>query len=466
MPKKLLENAAAEKEANDVGMRYMNSNDVLKDMKRDYGNAVDGIKVHDDSIANAKVTAAGRDGIASGKDIYMREGSLSSHRPEVNGLLAHEVTHVMQQGNSASKSVEYGSEQGGILDFFKNMFKKKKEPELQISEPTLVSHSSYSQYTEQDKAFAEEYARRFADVSQNEEQYLSETGIRRAKQEASTSSMAPEDVEAIKRYQLPGTNASTNILDFTDIGGMILHQMALENPGQLAQSGLARAAVTSSYNHGMMERLHTVSGKDLVAQRNIFRGNGVGELNTLNMVTRAMLPEGYSDSLIAKDDEPFSEAETRELNELGPDMRDKALDRKKTDRALNQIVSDIGEGGPLAEVGEMLADTRGAFSGSDYFDSDEEASAMMMNNLILRAIGGDINVRAAKIREQGVKYSGKGMSQKEEITDQSKVDLAKKYSGRSVGIMKALAAPFANDQQRKSNGILQALRRRMSRRTV
>ena len=170
--------------------------------------------------------------------------------------------------------------------------------------------------------------------------------------------------------------------------------------------------------------------------------------------------------MIAKDDEPFSEAETRELNELGPDMRDKALDRKKTDRALNQIVSDIGEGGPLAEVGEMLADTRGAFSGSDYFDSDEEASAMMMNNLILRAIGGDINVRAAKIREQGVKYSGKGMDQKEEITDQSKVDLAKKYSGRSVGIMKALAAPFANDQQRKSNGILQALRRRMSRRTV
>ncbi|MCR5279984.1 MAG: DUF4157 domain-containing protein [Lachnospiraceae bacterium] len=131
MPKKLLENAAAEKEANDVGMRYMNSTDVMKDMRRDYGSAMDGIRVHDDSIANAKVTEAGRDGIASGKDIYMRAGSLSSHAPEVNGLLAHEVTHVMQQSNSADQSVEYGSEQGGLFDWFRSLFgRKKREDEM------------------------------------------------------------------------------------------------------------------------------------------------------------------------------------------------------------------------------------------------------------------------------------------------------------------------------------------------
>ncbi len=465
MPKKLLENAAAEKEANDVGMRYMNSSDVLKDMKRDYGSAVDGIKVHDDSIANAKVTAAGRDGIASGKDIYMREGSLSSHRPEVKGLLAHEVTHVMQQGNSTSKSVEYGSEQGGLFDWFKGIFGKKK---IQISEPTLIAQTSYSQaqLTEEDKAFAAEYARRFADVSQNESQYLSQSATLRAKQDAAGSTMAPDDVEAIKRYTLPQGQDGSSTRDFTDLGGMIMYQMVKENPKLLAQSGLARKALTTGYNTSMRQRIHEVSGRDLVKQRSVFRGNDVGELSTLNLVTRAMFPEGYVDSLIAKDDQPFSKTELGDLSGLSPDMQAKALDRKKTDRAMSQVVSDIGEEGPLSEIGEMLADTRGAFSGSDFFDSDEEASAMMMNNLILRAVGGELNEKAAKIREQGVKVSGKGMGMKEEVTDQSKVDLAKKYTGRTAGMMKALAAPFANDQQRKSNGILQALRSRMSRRFV
>ena len=148
MAKKLLENAAAEKEANDIGMRYMNSSDVLGDMKRDYGSALDGVRVHDDAAANARVAAARRDGLASGKDIYMRSGSLSSSAPEVKGLLAHEVAHTMQQsGSTTSQSVDYGSEQGGFLDSFKKIFGRKKKTHdddeeianMTISNPQLKS---------------------------------------------------------------------------------------------------------------------------------------------------------------------------------------------------------------------------------------------------------------------------------------------------------------------------------------
>ncbi len=129
MAKHLLENAAAEQEANDIGARYMNSSDVLSDMIRDYGGALNGVKVHDDAAADAKVRAVGRDGLASGKDVYMREGSLSSGDPAANGLLAHELTHVMQQDGGMQESVDYGEAQGGLISWFKSKFgRKKKEP--------------------------------------------------------------------------------------------------------------------------------------------------------------------------------------------------------------------------------------------------------------------------------------------------------------------------------------------------
>ena len=141
MAKHLLENAAAEKEANDVGFRYMNSSDVLSDMIRDYGGALDGVKVHDDAAADAKVRAVGRDGLASGKDVYMREGSLSSGDPAAKGLLAHELTHVMQQDGGAQESVDYGEAQGGLIDWFKSKFGRKKkeaaaDPTPAPTEPT------------------------------------------------------------------------------------------------------------------------------------------------------------------------------------------------------------------------------------------------------------------------------------------------------------------------------------------
>ena len=108
MAAKLLENMAAEQEANSVAARYMNSGDVLGDMRRDYGSRLDGVRLHGDGAAQARVQAAGRDAIASGQDVYFRSGILGSSDPAARGLVAHEMTHVMQQG------------QGSIIDWARN----------------------------------------------------------------------------------------------------------------------------------------------------------------------------------------------------------------------------------------------------------------------------------------------------------------------------------------------------------
>ena len=130
MARQLLKNEAAEQEANDVAFKFMNSADVVGDMKRAYTGRLDRVRLHDDDSADAKVSAAGRDGIASGSDIYLKKGLLSDSAPETKGLIAHEMTHIMQQsgGESTQESVSYGEKQGGIRDWFKKKF-GKKEPE-------------------------------------------------------------------------------------------------------------------------------------------------------------------------------------------------------------------------------------------------------------------------------------------------------------------------------------------------
>ena len=138
MPEELLDNQQAEQEANDVAVRYMDSSDVLSDMQRDYGGVLGSVRIHDDSAAEQRLDSVERDGLATGRDVYMRPGLVNSGRPEANGLLAHELSHVVQQG---SGSVEYGSEQGGLLEWFKGLKDKitgKKDPEDEILEQEML----------------------------------------------------------------------------------------------------------------------------------------------------------------------------------------------------------------------------------------------------------------------------------------------------------------------------------------
>ena len=54
MSEKVYLNQAAEKEATDVGRRFMNSTDVVGDMSRAYGTELSSVKLHTDDDAARK----------------------------------------------------------------------------------------------------------------------------------------------------------------------------------------------------------------------------------------------------------------------------------------------------------------------------------------------------------------------------------------------------------------------------
>lgn len=137
---KVFENGMAEKEANEIAFKFMNSNDVVKDMSEAYNVDFSGINFHSDASADSKVKSEGKDAIASGNDIFIGKGILESNDAASKGLVAHELVHTMQQGvvessGVVNESVSEGAEQGGIRDWFRKLFGKKN---LEISEPENV----------------------------------------------------------------------------------------------------------------------------------------------------------------------------------------------------------------------------------------------------------------------------------------------------------------------------------------
>ncbi len=128
---RLLNNEAAEREANKIAFQFQNSNDVIRDMSRAYNADFSNIRIHTDESADAKVRSAGRDAIASGNDLFFGKGIYESKDPASNALVAHELVHTMQQGVTApegtvSESAPQGSEQGGLLSWLKRWYRKRK----------------------------------------------------------------------------------------------------------------------------------------------------------------------------------------------------------------------------------------------------------------------------------------------------------------------------------------------------
>ncbi|MCR4641765.1 MAG: DUF4157 domain-containing protein [Lachnospiraceae bacterium] len=375
MAKHLLENAAAEKEANDVGFRYMNSSDVLSDMIRDYGGALDGVKVHDDAAADAKVRAVGRDGLASGKDVYMREGSLSSGDPAAKGLLAHELTHVMQQDGGAQESVDYGEAQGGLIDWFKGKFgKKKKEPEIQW--PSSRQWVKEGAVKNDDGSFKWGNA-----VYKDMDQLMLAMELQNATPEQRKS---PEMQQRV-------------LADFnTDMGAEIGRQKAAGN------------------------------------WKIAFRQNNMGALKNLNTVIKAMQGEGYADSIFGQ----MTEEQRAQLDQYRIQDRDykRAVktspaevasmdaDKRAAHEAalaagpgqrpqfIDDTLDSMGRGIEDSELGEFLLKTQGAFTSNGI--GLDDFSTMMTNNVLLRGGFGDAvtdpkqskNVRIGQLIMQQANY--------------------------------------------------------------
>ena len=139
MGKHLYQDSAAEREANDVGRQFMNSSDVVGDMSRAYGTDLSSVQIHTDSSAAQMTAQRGVDAFSTGSDIFFGQGVFNQSDPASRGLLAHELSHSMQQGlgggGSMQQSAPMGAEQGGFLDFFRRLFgiKSKEEKAAQAA---------------------------------------------------------------------------------------------------------------------------------------------------------------------------------------------------------------------------------------------------------------------------------------------------------------------------------------------
>ncbi len=133
--------AAAEKEANEIGLKFANSNDVVRDMSRAYHTDFSSVKIHTDMAADSRVKAAGKDALAVGNDLFFGKGIFESNDPASKGLVAHELAHTMQQGAVAggymdmgvSEYAPMGTAQGGLLEMFKTLIGRRPENKVRFA---------------------------------------------------------------------------------------------------------------------------------------------------------------------------------------------------------------------------------------------------------------------------------------------------------------------------------------------
>jgi hypothetical protein len=73
--------------------------DVLAEMNQAFGVDLSDVRVHYDVAAAALCTELNAEAFTHGHEIYFGEGKYNPHSAEGKKLLAHELTHVVQQSN-------------------------------------------------------------------------------------------------------------------------------------------------------------------------------------------------------------------------------------------------------------------------------------------------------------------------------------------------------------------------------
>ena len=134
MGKKLHFDKAAEKEATDIGAKFMHSSDVVGDMSRAYGRDLSSVRIHTDESAAWGAAERGVDAFSTGRDVFFARGVFDRSDPASRGLLAHELSHSMQQGvgggaPATAQSAPMGAAQGGLREWFKGLFGKSGSEE-------------------------------------------------------------------------------------------------------------------------------------------------------------------------------------------------------------------------------------------------------------------------------------------------------------------------------------------------
>jgi hypothetical protein len=78
-------------------------------MEASFGTSFDGVKIHTDSAAVQMNKAIGAKAFTHGKDIYFNSGYFAPHTHNGRHLLAHELTHVVQQTGRTNSGIEAGA---------------------------------------------------------------------------------------------------------------------------------------------------------------------------------------------------------------------------------------------------------------------------------------------------------------------------------------------------------------------
>ncbi|MDR6763845.1 hypothetical protein J2Y38_004069 [Flavobacterium sp. 2755] len=77
------------------------SNDTKTEMESGFGADFSNVRIHNDSNAVQMSQQIGAQAFANGNDIYFNEGKYNPNSQSGKHLLAHELTHTVQQGNKA-----------------------------------------------------------------------------------------------------------------------------------------------------------------------------------------------------------------------------------------------------------------------------------------------------------------------------------------------------------------------------
>ncbi len=237
---------AAEREANEIAFQFQNSTDVVGDMSRAYGQDLSGVRIHTGEDAAQRVESTGMDAFSTGRDVFFARGAFNQNDPASRGLLAHELAHSLQQGGAegVQQSAPEGAAQGGIIDWFRSKFGKKKqpEPEMDISEPTLL--------------------------------------------------------EGPMTAQMTNDSGDTAVRTFMNARSYGINQMLQGATREQLQSPALRQLVLDDYNTNMNARLKEINAlpKDQMDSQAFRRG--AGELSSLNIILGSMLPEDFSSQVM------------------------------------------------------------------------------------------------------------------------------------------------------------------------
>jgi hypothetical protein len=79
---------------------------VRKSMESRFGQDLGGVRIHDDAGASQSAKSINAQAYTSGSHIYFSSGSYAPQSNEGQRLLAHELTHVVQQGGGSAKKSE------------------------------------------------------------------------------------------------------------------------------------------------------------------------------------------------------------------------------------------------------------------------------------------------------------------------------------------------------------------------